>query len=511
MSIRIPTWNPLRVHRESWPARQLSRARLRRQHVRFSEDKAERGRRFATLPRFKTPEPYDAAPGPKTPVKTSHADAELRWNALGLIHGARQAAIEKLKRIDIRLTRALGRCTLAQEKESKANEAFEEKKASRAVFLTGVPDDRRDELERHSSRLARLVPVALIALDTTIMIGPWHLFGAPSLPFLPYHDQTAVAALFAILRALLVSLALIATAKLAGSAVRMRIGDHHAARRAGDVVLFLSVLVTTILLVISTAKMQAAYIAIASGGFANHLPTSVFLMVTLFVIVASVANGYWTTTPLAERNARLVAAVDQSWKKREQAAKELDARETAVRAIAQERAHLLASLRELENEQLAYEQRDEATGHLSNWPLHGLEDLSPAAVGELRVGWSFDEMPGLKHHAEPALERVFPRRPRLVEPLAHEDDGGLPVDDQTPVDATLSHEAAGDVPVDDVESTDAIDVDGGNITEPVDAIDADGGEIAEPDDLTLPPTLALSSVPPAPPSANGTRADEDVE
>ena len=339
MSVHIPTWNPLRVHRETWLGRLRRDRRLRGQNLRLESDTSGRDRSAGLLPRFKDPQPFAPAPGPKAPVKTSHVDAAERWNALGFIHGARQSAIGKLKKIDDRLITALGRCTTAREKEGRASAEHARVKTSRADFVAGVPVERHDELERHPSRLARSIPAALWALDTSIMVGPWHLFGAPALPFLSYQGQIAATSFFALLRAALLSLALVAVTKLAGSAARVRVGDREGARRTGDIVLFIGVAVSTVLLIASTARMQGAYIAITTGGFGVHLPNSVFLMITLFVIVASVAYGYWTCSPLAERHARLTGAEERTWQRREKAATELDKRESLVRAIVVERGH----------------------------------------------------------------------------------------------------------------------------------------------------------------------------
>jgi hypothetical protein len=206
---------------------------------------------------------------------------------------------------------------------------------------------------------------------------------------------------------------LVATTKLAGSVVRAHVDNHAIARRLADLGFAGALMISVVLLLRSTAEMQAVYLAIASGGTSTALPTSVFFVVTLFVAVASAATGFWTCSPLAERVVRLERSARRAWRRRRRAARRLDARETAIGRLLAQRRHLLAALRELECEQLALAQARLAGRRDANWPLYGLADASSPTTEEVRTAAGFASL-GTESFED--LDASFtPRSPRLRE------------------------------------------------------------------------------------------------
>jgi hypothetical protein len=334
VSLRTRTSNPFGIHRRSFLGTWLDNRRANR---RLYEPPTSGDR-----PKFVAPQDAVGAKIGPLPVSQTHADVAMRWNVIAVIESLREKTSGgKLVRIDRKIAKKEAQRPHAAERAVLATERFGVTRAARAK------------------------------LRASVMVQPWHLFGAPSIPGLSNH-QTDASSLFAILRAILLSIVIVLTAKRAGTEIKLQVENRVLAQRVAKIAMLLAVGTTTILLIRSTSEMQSAYLAITSGGLAKPLSANVFLMVMLFVISASLCTGFWLSNALAEQDGRLRTAerrAERAWNRR---TKRLRRVEASVAALSVDRVRLLDSLTHLEREQAALEQQAESLMHDENWLLYGV-------------------------------------------------------------------------------------------------------------------------------------------
>jgi hypothetical protein len=363
VSLRTRTSNPFGIHRRSFLGTWLDNRRANR---RLYEPPTSGDR-----PKFVAPQDAVGAKIGPLPVSQTHADVAMRWNVIAVIESLREKTSGgKLVRIDRKIAKKEAQRPQAAERAVLATERFGVTRAARAKLRASAAG-REHELESNYGTRAALITACLIVFDASVMVQPWHLFGAPSIPGLSNH-QTDASSLFAILRAILLSIVIVLTAKRAGTEIKLQVENRVLAQRVAKIAMLLAVGTTTILLIRSTSEMQSAYLAITSGGLAKPLSANVFLMVMLFVISASLCTGFWLSNALAEQDGRLRTAerrAERAWNRR---TKRLRRVEASVAALSVDRVRLLDSLTHLEREQAALEQQAESLMHDENWLLYGV-------------------------------------------------------------------------------------------------------------------------------------------
>lgn len=363
MSLRTRTSNPFGIHRRSFLGAWLDNRRAQR----LLYQPPDGGDR----PKLVAPQDVAGAKIGQLPVSQTHADVAMRWNVIAVIESLREKTSGgKLASIDRKIAKKEAVRPHAAERADLAAERFRAIRLARQRLRDSAVG-REHELEPNHWGRAAFITACLIVFDASVMVQPWHLFGAPSIPGLASH-QTDASSLFAILRAILLSVAIVLTARRAGTEIKLHVENHVRAERIARIAMLLAVGTTAVLLIRSTSEMQSAYLAIANGGLAKPLSASVFLMVMLFVISASLCTGFWLSNELAERDGRLRAAerkADRTWNRRTKKHNRIAA---AVATLTADRVRLLDSLAHLEREQAALEQQAESLMHDENWLLYGV-------------------------------------------------------------------------------------------------------------------------------------------
>ena len=243
--------------------------------------------------RVREPHPVDA-PGVTLPVNETAAERGIKSSGEAVEKAIGQDVEEQ--RTDLKVKRAKARSAFwtARSRRSQAEVVVAEAEKERDAFMERVPANRRWRLGKKAGLPMRLVPWALWAADTTIMARPWGIFGGVPIPFAHSHDLSSATLL---VRAMLVSFGLIFGLRLIGNRLR-DIADRArlASERSGHAVDLLVIALVAFFafrLAEGTAQMQAAMVAVVTGGTSVSVPTSALLSIVAFLMAVSLACGYF--------------------------------------------------------------------------------------------------------------------------------------------------------------------------------------------------------------------------
>jgi hypothetical protein len=326
------------------------------------------------LVKVNDPKPVDAPPV-KLPVRATAAELGIR---------AKGRATEKAigQDVDKQRTYLLGRhagevaeFSTRRDARTQAELEVEEAEQEGAAFMERVPAWRRWMLSRRTGRAMRLVPWALWLADTSIMARPWGVYGSVPVPFV--HPSTSISSATSLLRAAMVSFGLIFGVRLAGNRLRdsierLRVRDERIGLFA-DALIIGVLLFFAVKLAMSTAQMQAAMIAVVTGGTTVTVPTSALFSIVAFLMAVSLACGYFLNE----------SEIDQAKANDERVAAKRDARAAAVSAENGKRGEVRGireQLRGLDRqeqllvaEQAAHNEEEVFLLKEANTPLYGVD------------------------------------------------------------------------------------------------------------------------------------------
>jgi hypothetical protein len=246
------------------------------------------------------------------PVKPAAITLPVQATAGKLEIGERHEAALLLRRQEIDRERTALLTTRAVQLGDLMSCRFSTEQAERAhaqaiehqeEFIGGVPPPRRRFLRRRASRALRLVPWVLLLAETAIISRAWGIFGPVPVPFVPpseaFTDATQV------LRAGLVSFALVFGGRLAGAKVREVVDELRARHRVigwlADTTVAGAVVAGAVLVARATAELQGALLELQAGGSNIEVPTSVLYSIAGFLVVVSFAAGYVLNEPEPEQ------------------------------------------------------------------------------------------------------------------------------------------------------------------------------------------------------------------
>jgi len=274
----------------------------------------------------------------KLPVRSSARIGEIRSEGAAVAASVASEYVVERWEVERRLAMALAELSLRRGRLVRSRERLGAREKHREELVAGLPRWVRRRLGRRLSRLARATPWAFWVADTLMIANAYGLFGSVALPF---PSSSYVSNGVSLVRAAAVSYGLVFGLKLVGS--RLRDAAEEMRERAQGVGIACDVLVVMgalgggVLLALSVAKLQAAFLALTLGGSAIHVPLSVLASIVTFQGTISLATGYFGSEP----EVAAVAALDQ------EIATERDKVEKSEEALALQRGEVRALRREL--------------------------------------------------------------------------------------------------------------------------------------------------------------------
>ena len=177
----------------------------------------------------------------------------------------------------------------------------------RAAVIADLPGRLRRRIGQRPSRVARATPWAMFGADVSLMANPYGIFGPIALPF---PASTYVGNTTQLLRAVFVAFGFTFGLKMVGAKCRDLSEELRerwlAAGMAADALVIGVIVVSAALLATAAARLQAAFLAIATGGTTVTVPASTLLAIVVFLGAVSFASGFFGNEPELER----IAAFD---------------------------------------------------------------------------------------------------------------------------------------------------------------------------------------------------------
>lgn len=243
--------------------------------------------------RVREPKPVDP-PAVTLPVIETAAERGIKASGEAVEKAIGQDVEEKRTSLKVKLAKALSEFATSRFRRSQAEVVVAEAEKERDAFMERVPANRRWRLGKKAGAPMRMVPWALWAADTTIMARPWGIFGGVPIPFSHSQDLSSATLL---VRAMLVSFVVVFGLRLIGNrlrdaADRARLGSEPSGH-AVDLLVIALVAFFAFRLAEGTAQMQAAMVAVVTGGTSVSVPTSALLSIVAFLMAVSLACGYF--------------------------------------------------------------------------------------------------------------------------------------------------------------------------------------------------------------------------
>jgi hypothetical protein len=315
-----------------------------------------------------------AAASISLPVTLTEVELEIR--AEGAATGCAIESDYELERVllDARLAGERAEQHVRHARRQQAVERLASERAAQEAFLNGLPRRLRRLVHRRLNRLFKWVPWALFGADVTIISRAYGLLGPLPLPF---HASVGLSNATQLLRAALISFALVFGLRLVGGKLKETVDDVRDHRAwiglLADSLVGVLVVAGAVALTRSASQMQAALLQLEAGGSDLRLPTSVLFSIGVFLAAVSFACGYFLNEPELEQAAdhdRRVQAAEEAY---EQARDAFHTQLGIVRATREE-------LRSLDRQEaLAVQENDAHTKRrvhahkAGNVPLYGLE------------------------------------------------------------------------------------------------------------------------------------------
>ena len=175
-------------------------------------------------------------------------------------------------------------------------------KEEREGVVAGLSGRLRRRVGQPVSRVSKLTPWAMWVADTLMIANAYGVFGAVALPF---PDSLYVGNATQLMRAAMVSFALVFGLRMVGSKLRDIAEELRESRPLAAIVLDGSIVLVVVgagvMLALSAAQLQAGFLGVAAGGSVVHLPTSVLFWIVAFLGAVSFAAGYLGNEPAIAR------------------------------------------------------------------------------------------------------------------------------------------------------------------------------------------------------------------
>ncbi len=318
----------------------------------------------------------------KTPVTSSARVGEIRSDGAATAAAISSGYVEERARVQGERGKSQARLAWLRRRRGALAERIEAMRSERDRLVAGLPGRLRRRVGQRFSRVARWTPWAMFGADVSLMANPYGIFGGIALPF---PSSSYIANATQLLRAGFVAFGLTFGLKLVGSRFRdlaeeLR-GRSTAAGMGADAFVITVVVVAAVLLASAAARLQAVFLAVATGGSTVSVPTSVLFSIVAFLGAVSFASGFFGNEPeleqVASLDALLTALVAEQGEVEELIASALG----ELRAL-RARARAVDEAERLDLEEHARHTDRTVYAHLaSDTPLYGVE----FAAAEARV------------------------------------------------------------------------------------------------------------------------------
>lgn len=317
----------------------------------------------------------------KLPVKGSAAVGEIRAEGAATAAGIAHGYVGERTEATVAHAGAVAELAVCRGQRVATEERLGGLEEERAALFAGLPWRVRRRVGQRVSRVAKLTPWAMWGADTLLIANAYGVFGAVALP-LPQSAYLSNAVM--LLRAALVSFGLVFGLRLVGGRLRDIAEEAREQTplvgRVGDGLVAGVVVGAAVMLAVSAARLQQAFLQLALGGTQVAVPTSVLLSIVAFLGAVSLAAGYFSAEPELARLAGLDTLIATA-RAEVAAATERVARQLGV---AREMRARLAAIDESEQHELAEhaEQTNRRVyAHIGGNPdIYGLELDTEAAL-----------------------------------------------------------------------------------------------------------------------------------
>lgn len=247
------------------------------------------------------------APAPaKLPVKGSAAIGEIRAEGAATAAGIAHEYVGERTDAKVAHAGAVAELAVCRGHRVAAEGGLGEVEEKRAALFEGLPWRVRRRVGQRVSRVAKLTPWAMWGADTLLIANAYGVFGAVALPF-PSSAYLSNAVM--LLRAALVSFGLVFGLRMVGARLRDVAEEAREQRplvgRVSDGLVAAVVIGAAVMLAVSAATLQQAFLRLAMGGTQVAVPTSVLLSIVVFLGAVSLAAGYFSAEPELARLAGL--------------------------------------------------------------------------------------------------------------------------------------------------------------------------------------------------------------
>ena len=252
-------------------------------------------------------EPQPAKPaGVKLPVSRSAALGEIRSDGEAVAASVSYDYVVERVGLECSQAEALAQLGSLRDGLRTADERLEDLEERREQFVASLPRWVRRRLGQRSSRAARLTPWMLWGADTLMIANAYGLFGSVALPF---PSSSYVSNGVELFRAAAVSFGLVFGLRLVGGRLRDLVTELREWKQsygaAGEGLVIAAVVAGAVLLGLSAAKLQAAFLSLMLGSSAIHVPLSVLSSIIVFLGATSFASGFFSAEPELATFARL--------------------------------------------------------------------------------------------------------------------------------------------------------------------------------------------------------------
>ena len=242
----------------------------------------------------------------KLPVKGSAAIGEIRAEGAATAAGIAHGYVVERTEAKAAHAGAVGELAVCRGHRAAAEEQLAKVGEEWATLLAGLPRRVRRRLGQRVSRVAKLTPWAMWGADTLLIANAYGVFGAVAMPF---PQSTYLSNAVMLLRAGLVSFGLVFGLRMVGGRLR-DVAEEVRERtalvgRAADTLVAGVVIGAAVMLAVSAAALQQAFLQLTMGGTQVAVPTSVLLSIVVFLGAVSLAAGYFSAEPELARLAGL--------------------------------------------------------------------------------------------------------------------------------------------------------------------------------------------------------------
>jgi hypothetical protein len=250
----------------------------------------------------------------------------------------------------------------------------------RRDFVAALPQRVQRRIGQPVSRVSRATPWAMWAADTLMIANAYGLFGTVALPF-PQSEYLSNGV--QLVRAAAVSFGLTFGLKMVGNQARGLAEElrerWQPAGMVSDAIVATTVVGTAVMLALSAAQLQQAFLKLATGGSEVHLPTSVLFWIVAFLGAVSFAVGYFGNEPELARVAVLDASIAATRSELDAVTEQLAVERGVGRGLRAKRTAIDERERLELAEQAAHTERRVYAHLAGNVPVYGLPVASEAA------------------------------------------------------------------------------------------------------------------------------------